>query len=75
MPTLTVAEAQSRLSQLIDQLLPGEEVVLTRDYRPVARLVGETPPRKPRRAGNCVGMAVIVADDDDHLKEFAEYME
>ena len=74
MPTLSVAEAQAQLPQLIDQLRPGEDVVITRGDRPVARLVGEAPPRKPRKAGNCQGMLVIVADDDDHLKDFAEYM-
>ena len=28
-----------------------------------------------RKAGNCRGMITIVADDDEHLKDFAEYME
>jgi hypothetical protein len=31
--------------------------------------------RKPRQPGNCKGMATIVADDDEHLRDFAEYME
>ena len=26
------------------------------------------------RAGNCQGMLVIVADDDEHLDDFAAYM-
>jgi hypothetical protein len=38
-------------------------------------LVRENPPsRKPRKAGNCIGMIRIVADDDEHLEDFAEYM-
>ncbi len=74
MPTLTVAEAQSQLPQLIDQLQPGETLVITRGDKPVARLTAEAAPRKPRRAGNCQGLLVIVADDDEHLKDFAEYM-
>ena len=74
MPTIIVAEAQSQLPQLIDQLRPGEVVVITRGDKPVARLTAEAAPRKPRRAGNCKGMLVIVADDDEHLNDFAEYM-
>ncbi len=74
MPTLTVAEAQSQLPQLIEQLQPGEAVVITLGDKPVARLTAEAAPRKPRRAGNCKDMLVIVADDDEHLKDFAEYM-
>ena len=75
MSTLTIAEVQLRLPEIIDELDPGEELVITRDDRPVARLVGEASPRKPRKAGNCQGMIAVVSDDDDHLKDFAEYME
>ena len=75
MPMLTIDEVQLRLPQIIDELDPGEELVITRGDRPVARLVGEALPRKPRKAGNCQGMIVFVSDDDDHLKDFAEYME
>lgn len=75
MPTLTVAEAQSRLPQLIDQLRPGEEVVLTRDDRPVARLVGEAIPKAVPVYGRGKGKSHIDADDRSHLADFAEYME
>jgi prevent-host-death family protein len=76
MPTVTVEEAQAHLPELIDRLQPGEALVITRNEKPVARLIGEAPPkRKPRKAGNCKGMLVIVADDDEHLKDFAEYLE
>jgi len=30
--------------------------------------------RQPRQPGNCKGMLTIGADDDEHLKDFAEYM-
>jgi antitoxin (DNA-binding transcriptional repressor) of toxin-antitoxin stability system len=72
---LTIDELQLRLPQIIDGLSPGEELVITQGDRRVARLVGEAPIRKPRKAGNCKGMIVILSDDDDHLKDFAEYME
>jgi hypothetical protein len=38
-------------------------------------LAEEKPTRMPRKAGNCKGMLTIVADDDEHLKDFAEHME
>jgi antitoxin (DNA-binding transcriptional repressor) of toxin-antitoxin stability system len=75
MKTVTLEEAGGRLAEIIEGLSPGEEVVITRDDRPVARLSAEAKgARPPRRAGNCKGMMTIVADDDDHLKDFAEYM-
>jgi antitoxin (DNA-binding transcriptional repressor) of toxin-antitoxin stability system len=49
MSTFTLEEAQARLPQLIERLQPGEEIVITRDQKPVARLVAEErPKRKPR---------------------------
>ena len=74
MPTVSVEDAQARLKELIEQLAPGEEVILTQDDRPVAKLVSSRPPRKPRQPGNCKGLLTIVSDDDEHLKDFAEYM-
>ena len=76
MPSITVEEAQAHLSEIIDRLRPGEPLVITRNDQPVARLLAEEKPkRKPRQPGNCKGMLVIVADDDEHLQDFAEYME
>jgi predicted DNA-binding antitoxin AbrB/MazE fold protein len=39
------------------------------------RQVKEGPKPKTRKAGNCKGMLTIVADDDEHLKDFEDYME
>ncbi len=75
MPAITLAEAQARLPELIEQLRPGESLIITRDDQPVARLLAEAPPRrKPRRPGNCQGMMTILADDEEHLQDFTEYM-
>lgn len=75
MTAVTLEEAQAKLPELIEQLAVGEELVITRNQRPIARLLAEERPlRKPRKAGNCKGMLTIVADDDEHLKDFEEYM-
>lgn len=74
MPTVTVEEAQARLPELIDGLAPGEEIVLTRNARPVARLVAPVaePPRPVFGRGR--GKVVVVAEDDEHLRDFEDYM-
>ena len=73
--TVTLEEAQAHLPELIDRLQPGETLVITRNDRPVVRLlVEETPKRKPRKAGSAKGMLTIIQDDDEHLKDFEEYM-
>lgn len=76
MPSVTVEEAQAKLPALIALLQPGEPLLITDNQKPVARLLAEEKlNRHPRKAGNCKGMLVIVADDDEHLNDFAEYME
>jgi antitoxin (DNA-binding transcriptional repressor) of toxin-antitoxin stability system len=74
MTSVTIEEAQSHLPELIAKTPPGEGVLITRDDKPVARLV-LLPAAKPQpRFGSCRGKLLVVAEDDDHLKDFAEYI-
>ena len=41
MNTVTALEAKTRLGELLDRVARGEEVVITRHEKPVARLVPE----------------------------------
>jgi prevent-host-death family protein len=75
--TITIDEAQAKLKELIHQLAPGEEVVITENQQPVAKLVSEVP--KPKTGlrpppGLGKGFITVIADDDEHLKDFEEYM-
>jgi antitoxin (DNA-binding transcriptional repressor) of toxin-antitoxin stability system len=73
--TMTVEEAQNRLLELVGKLAPGEEIIITQDQQPVARLVGQRPPgRRPRVPGNCKGLITLLVEDEEHLKDFEEYM-
>lgn len=40
----SVAEAKNNLPKLLDRVLAGEEVVITRRGKPIARLAPETAP-------------------------------
>ena len=75
MSIMTIEEAQAKLPELIERLAPGEEVILTRNARPVAKLVGG--PREGARPifGRGKGKVIIVREDDEHLKGFEEYMQ
>ena len=74
MAIITLEEAQAGLVDIIHKLSPGEEVVITENDLPVAKLVGTPPPRLRPPPGLCKGWITIVSDDDEHLKDFAEYM-
>ena len=76
MPVVTIEEAQARLPELIEHLAADEELVITRNEKPIARLLTEDKlNRQPRRAGSAKGLLTILSEDDEHLKDFAEYME
>ena len=74
---ITVEEAQSRLKELIDNLAQGEEILITENRQPVAKLVGERSSRRTRPApGLGKGSILYMAPDfDEPLEEFKEYME
>ena len=75
MSTVTLAEAQAELPALVHRMTSGEEVIITENGSVVARLIGEQRPVWQRPGpGLCKGMMTILADDDEHLEDFAEYM-
>jgi antitoxin (DNA-binding transcriptional repressor) of toxin-antitoxin stability system len=55
------------LSRLLDRALAGEEVIVTRSGKAVAKLV--PLPREPRRPGSLAGRLTIAADFDAPLPE------
>ncbi|MDP9406810.1 MAG: type II toxin-antitoxin system prevent-host-death family antitoxin [Actinomycetota bacterium] len=59
-----VEEAQAHLSRLLRQVEEGDEVVLDRDGRPVARIVPLEP--QGRRFGGRLAGRVHVPDDVDN---------
>jgi len=50
MGTVTLVEAKAHLSELIDRVESGEEIVITRHGRPVAHLSAAVLPKKPIRS-------------------------
>jgi prevent-host-death family protein len=47
MLTVNLAQAKARLSELLDKVEAGEEVVITRHGRPVAHIRTATPAKRP----------------------------
>jgi prevent-host-death family protein len=49
MLTVTLVEAKTRLSELLDKVEAGEDVVITRHGRPAARIAAVKPPKPPKQ--------------------------
>jgi prevent-host-death family protein len=77
MSFVTIQEAKATLTELIHQLAPGDEVVITENNQPVARLVPSVEPNPmPRQLGTLRGTVLyIAADFDAPLEDLKEYME
>jgi prevent-host-death family protein len=76
MSTVTIEEAQAKLSDLIHGLQPDEELVITENNQPVARLIATVPSRPKRKLGTLKGTVLYMTPDfDAPLEDFKEYME
>jgi prevent-host-death family protein len=65
MTRVDIHVAKTHLSRLLEQVEAGEEVVISRAGRPIARLVAYRAPAKPRRPGAWRGRIRIAPDFDD----------
>lgn len=73
MKQVTVHEAKTHLSRLLDLVMAGEEVVIAKRTRPVARLtaIRETPTR--RRVGALEGLVHRMDDSfNDPLEDWPD---
>jgi len=64
-----IAQAKATLSKLIQRVLEGEEVIIGKAGRPVARLVAYHEDTTPRTLGGTWQGKVSVSDDFDELPE------
>ena len=64
--SVNVYEAKTHLSQLLDRAAAGEEIIIARAGRPVARLVALAEP-SPRRLPGAWRGKVSIAPDFDEL--------
>ncbi len=74
MQTMPIEQVEGHLAEVIQKLAPGEGLLLTRDDRPIARLIAESGERPRPIPGRGRGMLTVVSEDDEHLQDFAEYM-
>jgi antitoxin (DNA-binding transcriptional repressor) of toxin-antitoxin stability system len=72
MTQLDISQAKHNLSSLLDLAIKGEEIVITQDEQPVAKI---SPIKKPLKRGSAKGKVWMSDDFDEPLADFNEYME
>lgn len=68
-------EAKTNLSKLIESVLNGEDVVICKAGKPVARLIKFQENKEPRKAGAWKGKVKIAKDFDELPADFMKYFE
>lgn len=68
METINIHEAKTRFSRLVERVSGGEEIIIARAGKPVARLV-PLERRPPRRLGRMKGRIWIAPDFDAPLPD------
>jgi prevent-host-death family protein len=66
---INIYDAKTRLSQLVDRAAKGEDIVIARAGRPVARLVAWRPRAVPRKPGRMRGRIRVGRDFDAPLPD------
>jgi len=74
MQVVDVEEAKTSLGDLLDAAIRGQEIILTRDAKPVAKLIPLVQRRPRPQFGSAKGLVHIADDFDAPLSDFDEYV-
>lgn len=67
-----ISEAKAQLSALIERVMAGQEVIIGKAGKPVAKIVKYDPSEKPRKPGALKGKIKIAEDFDELPDDIAE---
>lgn len=75
MGQFNIHEAKAQLSKLIRKAMLGEEVIIARDNKPVAKIIALHPVKGRRKLGSAKNKVIYVAPDfNAPLEDFKDYM-
>ena len=75
MKQFNIHEAKARLSELIQKAMLGEEVIIARDNKPVAKIVALRPAKTRRKLGKAKNKVLFIAPDfNAPLNDFKDYV-
>lgn len=69
METVNIYDAKTRLSQLVDKAASGEDVVVSRNGKPVALITQLKAPKRCVKFGLLKGKIAVAADFDTPLPD------
>jgi prevent-host-death family protein len=73
MDAVSIHDAKTNFSKLVARAEAGEEIIVRRGSKPVAKLVRYDPPKQPRQLGRLKGRIWIAPDFDEIPEGFEDY--
>ncbi len=74
MHQVNIHEAKTHFSKLIRRVMNGEEIIIAKANKPIAKLVSFNQNRPKRKLGSAKGKIKIAPDFDEPLDDFKDYM-
>jgi PIN domain nuclease of toxin-antitoxin system/antitoxin (DNA-binding transcriptional repressor) of toxin-antitoxin stability system len=75
MHQITIQEAESHIADVFEDVLRGEEIILTDHDKPVVKVIPYTSGNEPRGLiGSAKGKIWMADDFDETPEEFEEYL-
>jgi prevent-host-death family protein len=74
MRTVNIHEAKTHLSQLIEKVIAGEDVIIAKAGKPLVRLTALEPPPRKSRIGFLKGQITVPDDFDTMFQDEIEEM-
>ena len=71
-PFKNISEAKAELSALLEAVQQGQEVIIAKAGKPIARLIKYEKPPAPRVPGSMAGQIFIAADFDSLPDDIAD---
>ncbi len=69
--TYKLADAKARFSEVVRKAMMGETIIVTKENRPVVKIVAIKPAKRKPGTGKGIWMS---PDFDEPLEDFKEYM-
>ena len=73
--SVNLYEAKTQLSRLVERAASGEEIVIAKSGKPMARLVPYRPGRPRREGENLLGITFIAENFDDPAVDIEDAFE
>lgn len=75
MTQVDITQVKADISKVLDLAIKGEEIVITQDDKPVAKISPIVPVLRSLKRGSAKGKVWMSDDFDEPLEDFKEYIE